>query len=403
MKDFLKFTFASVIGVILAGVVFTILGIITLVGIVASSDTETVVKDNSIFVLDFKGSLSERVQENPLQQLLGEEFEAYGLDDILASIKKAKDNDKIKGIYIQPSYLEASYASLEEIRNALLDFKESGKFIVAYADQYAQGMYYLSSVADKIIINPQGSIGWHGAGMQPVFFKNLVSKLGLEVQVFRVGTYKSAVEPFIATEMSPANREQMTECLESVWHRILADVSDSRRIPTDTLNAYADRYMDFCQAEEYIQCKPGQTTPFEHPANAALRDDAAPVARLRRRTGALLRPQHEPPRLFAAAGRQANGGEGGALYALPRAFRGTAARAARRTLRHLGSVPPVRGCRYLQVLRLQRDLQAVRMSKGGASFGEPSRQKCSLACPSLLTAGIAAGYSFSAFRLRRIA
>ena len=159
MKDFLKFTFASVIGVILAGVVFTILGIITLVGIVASSDTETVVKDNSIFVLDFKGSLSERVQENPLQQLLGEEFEAYGLDDILASIKKAKDNDKIKGIYIQPSYLEASYASLEEIRNALLDFKESGKFIVAYADQYAQGMYYLSSVADKIIINPQGSIG----------------------------------------------------------------------------------------------------------------------------------------------------------------------------------------------------------------------------------------------------
>ena len=215
MKDFLKFTFASVIGVILAGVVFTILGIITLVGIVASSDTETVVKDNSIFVLDFKGSLSERVQENPLQQLLGEEFEAYGLDDILASIKKAKDNDKIKGIYIQPSYLEASYASLEEIRNALLDFKESGKFIVAYADQYAQGMYYLSSVADKIIINPQGSIGWHGAGMQPVFFKNLVSKLGLEVQVFRVGTYKSAVEPFIATEMSPANREQMTECLEA--------------------------------------------------------------------------------------------------------------------------------------------------------------------------------------------
>ena len=263
MKDFLKFTFASVIGVILAGVVFTILGIITLVGIVASSDTETVVKDNSIFVLDFKGSLSERVQENPLQQLLGEEFEAYGLDDILASIKKAKDNDKIKGIYIQPSYLEASYASLEEIRNALLDFKESGKFIIAYADQYAQKMYYLSSVADKIIINPQGSIGWHGAGMQPVFFKNLVSKLGLEIQVFRVGTYKSAVEPFIATEMSPANREQMTECLESVWNRIQADVSDSRHIPTDTLNAYADRYMDFCQAEEYVQCGLADTLMYK--------------------------------------------------------------------------------------------------------------------------------------------
>ena len=124
-------------------------------------------------------------------------------------------------------------------------------------------MYYLSSVADKIIINPQGSIGWHGAGMQPVFFKNLVSKLGLEIQVFRVGTYKSAVEPFIATEMSPANREQMTECLESVWNRIQADVSDSRHIPTDTLNAYADRYMDFCQAEEYVQCGLADTLMYK--------------------------------------------------------------------------------------------------------------------------------------------
>ena len=263
MKDFLKFTFASVIGVILAGVVFTILGIITLVGIVASSDTETVVKDNSIFVLDFKGSLSERVQENPLQQLLGEEFEAYGLDDILASIKKAKDNDKIKGIYIQPSYLEASYASLEEIRNALLDFKESGKFIVAYADQYAQKMYYLSSVADKIIINPQGSIGWHGAGMQPVFFKNLVSKLGLEIQVFRVGTYKSAVEPFIATEMSPANREQTQAFLESTWKSIVDDVAASRNISVDSLNLLADKNMDLRPAEDYVHCGLADTLMYK--------------------------------------------------------------------------------------------------------------------------------------------
>lgn len=253
MKEFLKFTFASVIGVILAGVVFTILGIITLVGMVASADTETIVKDNSVFVLDFKGSLAERVQENPFQQLLGNEFEAYGLDDVLASIKKAKENDKIKGIYIQPSYLGASFASLEEIRNALLDFKESGKFIVAYADQYEQGMYYLSSVADKVIVNPQGSIGWHGISSQPIFLKNLLSKVGVEVQAFRVGTYKSYIETFTATEMSPANREQMTECLESIWNRILADVSDSRHISTDSLNVYADRYMDFCQAEEYIK------------------------------------------------------------------------------------------------------------------------------------------------------
>lgn len=271
MKDFLKFTFASVIGVFLAGIVFAILGIITLVGVAASSETETTVKDNSVFVLNLKGSLSERVQANPFQQLLGEEFEAYGLDDILSSIKKAKENDNIKGIYIQPSAFGASYASLEEIRHALLEFKDSGKFIVAYADQYTQGMYYLSSVADKVIVNPQGNIGWHGIGMHPVFFKNLVSKLGLEVQVFRVGTYKSAVEPYIATEMSPANREQMTECLGTIWDRILTDVSESRQIPVDSLNVYANRYMDFCQAEEYIQCRLADTLMYKDEVIAYLK------------------------------------------------------------------------------------------------------------------------------------
>ena len=130
MKDFLKFTLASLIGVILAGIVLTILGLITVVGMVASSDSETIVKDNSVFVLDLKGNLSERVQENPFQQIMGDGNGSYGLNDILSSIKKAKENDKIKGIYIQPSYLATSFASLEEIRNALQDFKESGKFII---------------------------------------------------------------------------------------------------------------------------------------------------------------------------------------------------------------------------------------------------------------------------------
>lgn len=129
MKEFMKFTFASLLGVILAGIVFTVLGIISMVGMVASSDTETVVKENSIFVLNLEGTLSERVQENPFQKLLGEENQAYGLDDILSSIRKAKDNENIKGIYLQPTSLSTSFASLEEIRHALVDFKESGKFI----------------------------------------------------------------------------------------------------------------------------------------------------------------------------------------------------------------------------------------------------------------------------------
>ena len=252
MKDFIKFTFASVLGVVLAGIIFTILGIVTMVGMVASSDTETVVKENSIFVLDLEGTLSERVKDNPLQTLMGEENQAYGLDDILASIQKAKDNEDIKGIYLQTAFLETSFASLEEIRHALLDFKESGKFIVAYADQYTQDMYYLASVADKIIVNPQGSISWHGLASQPIFYKDLLKKVGVEMQIFKVGTYKSAVEPFIATEMSDANREQVTAFMASIWGRLLEDVSASRNIPVETLNKLADEMMDFQPAETYI-------------------------------------------------------------------------------------------------------------------------------------------------------
>ena len=252
MKDFIKFTFASVLGVVLAGIIFTILGIVTMVGMVASSDTETMVEENSIFVLDLEGTLSERVQDNPFQAMMGEEYQAYGLDDILASIQKAKNNENIKGIYLQTAFLETSFASLEEIRHALQDFKESGKFVVAYADQYTQEMYYLASVADKVIVNPQGSISWHGLASQPIFFKDLLKKVGIEMQIFKVGTYKSAVEPFIATEMSDANREQVTAFLGSIWGRLLEDVSASRNIPVETLNKYADEMMDLQPAETYL-------------------------------------------------------------------------------------------------------------------------------------------------------
>ena len=252
MKDFFKFTFASMLGVVLAGVVFTILGIVGMVGMVASSDTETMVKENSILILDLDGSLSERVQDNPLQSLLGEEYQVYGLDDILSSIRKAKENENIKGIYLQAGIMNASFASLEEIRNALTDFKESGKFIVAYGDQYMQNMYYLASVADKVIVNPQGSITWQGLASQTIFFKDLLKKIGVEMEIFKVGTYKSAVEPFIATEMSDANREQVSAFLHSIWGRLLEDISASRSIPAEVLNKYADGFTMLEPAETYI-------------------------------------------------------------------------------------------------------------------------------------------------------
>ena len=252
MKDFIKFTFASLVGVVLAGIVFTVLGIVTMVGMVASSDTETTVKENSVFFLDLNGTLSERVEENPFQELMGNDFQAYGLDDILTSIKKAKEHENIKGIYLQTAALSTSFASLEEIRHALLDFKESGKFIVAYADQYTQSMYYLASVADKVIVNPQGSIAWQGLASQTIFFKDLLAKVGVEMQIFKVGTYKSAVEPFIATEMSDANREQITAFLGSIWNRLLEDVSASRNLPQETLADYTNQLLEMKQAEEYI-------------------------------------------------------------------------------------------------------------------------------------------------------
>ena len=252
MKDFIKFTFASLLGVLLAGIVFAILGIVSMVGMMASSDTETVVKENSIFMLKLNGTLSERASENPFQSFLGEENTNYGLDEILSSIQKAKDNENIKGIYLHAEALETSFASLEEIRSALMDFKESGKWIVAYGDQYDQGTYYLASTADKIIVNPQGSIAWHGLASQVVFFKDLLGKLGVDMQIFKVGTYKSAVEPFIATEMSPANREQTTAYITSIWNKLLEDISASRNLSVDSLNYYADQMMDLRPAQDYI-------------------------------------------------------------------------------------------------------------------------------------------------------
>lgn len=254
MKEFIKFTLASFLAIILAGGIFLLLGVVTVMGIAVSSSTQTPVKPNSVFMLDLQGSLYERVQDNPLMGLLEEDFQEIGLDDILQSIQRAKRNPDICGIYLQAGVLDASLASLEEIRNALKDFKESGKFIVAYGDQYTQGMYYLASVADKIIVNPQGSISWHGLASQPVFYKDLLAKIGVEMQVFKVGTYKAAVEPFIATEMSDANRKQITDYLHTIWGHLLENVSISRQIPTEALNKYADEMMDLKQAETYVAC-----------------------------------------------------------------------------------------------------------------------------------------------------
>lgn len=287
MKDFLKFTLASVTGIVLSSIVLFFIGVMILAGIVSASDTETVVKKNSVMMLDLNGVLVERTQENPmdfLSKLIGDDTNTYGLDDILNSIKKAKENENIKGIYIQASSLGTSYASLQSIRAALSDFKESGKFIVAYGDSYTQGLYYLSSVANKVLLNPKGMIEWRGIAATPIFYKDLLQKLGIEMQVFKVGTYKSAVEPFIATEMSPANREQVSEYINSIWGQVVKGVSDSRKLTPDSLNAYADRMLMFYPAEMSVECGLADTLVYKNDVKDYLKqmakvdkDDRLPV------------------------------------------------------------------------------------------------------------------------------
>ncbi|WP_018669260.1 signal peptide peptidase SppA [Bacteroides gallinarum] len=253
MKDFLKFTLATVTGIIVSSVVLFFISILMVFSMVSSSESETQVRKNSVMMLELNGTLAERSQENPLDFLMGDDYKTYGLDDILAAIKKAKEHEDIKGIYIQATSLGTGFASLEEIRSALQDFKESGKFIVAYSDAYTQGLYYLSSVADKVLLNPQGMLEWRGLAASPIFFKDLLEKIGVKMQVFKVGTYKSAVEPFIATEMSPANREQVNAYLTSIWGRITGDVAQSRKLSVEELNKAADRMLMFHPAEESVK------------------------------------------------------------------------------------------------------------------------------------------------------
>ena len=253
MKDFLKFTLATVTGIIVSSVVLFFISILVVFSMVSSSESETQVRKNSVMMLDLNGTLAERSQENPLDLIMKDDYKTYGLDEILSSIKKAKENEDIKGIYIQATSLGAGFASLEEIRNALKDFKESGKFVVAYGDAYTQGLYYLSSVADKVLLNPQGMLEWRGLAATPMFFKDLLEKIGVEMQVFKVGTYKSAVEPFIATEMSPANREQVNVYLSSVWGQITGDIAESRNLSVEALNKEADRMLMFYPAEESVK------------------------------------------------------------------------------------------------------------------------------------------------------
>ena len=260
MKEFLRSTLATITGVLICGFIFIILGVTMLAGFVASSESETIVMPNSVFTLELKGTVQERYQPSPVDQFFEDQISTYGLEDILNSIQKAKEDEQIKGIYLHTGALACSTASLQAIHRALADFKQSGKFLIAYA---TQGGYYLASVADKVIVNPVGSLSWHGLASETMFLKDFLAKIGVKMQIFRVGTYKSAVEPMTNTEMSPANREQTQAFLESTWKSIVSDVAASRNISVDSLNLLADQNMDLRPAEDYVRCGLADTLMYK--------------------------------------------------------------------------------------------------------------------------------------------
>lgn len=248
MKKFLKYTLAVIVGSFVT-IGILMLAFFIMIGIfAASSQKEISVKDNSVLVIKLDGPIVERKISDPISDAIAEilgEPSPIGLNQILSSIKKAQRDDRIKGIYLESGTVLAGYATVEEIRNALLDFKNSGKFIISYAPVYTQKSYYLVSVADKVYLSPGGMLEFKGISSHRTFFKNTLEKLGIEMQVFRHGEFKSAVEPYTRTDMSEPARMQTLTYTRSIWNHLLSKINDSRGLSVEKLNVIADQVPMF--------------------------------------------------------------------------------------------------------------------------------------------------------------
>lgn len=247
MRDFFKYLFASMLGFFLSIVIVFLIFIVIIFGVFSSisSDKTVTVAKNSVLLLNLDQTISERTPKNPFANLpiIGsDEKDGIGLHDLLKSIQRAKTDDNIKCLYLTVSSPNAGFATLREVRNALIDFKKSHKKIIAYSEVYSQGAYYLASVADKVYLNPEGALEFKGFSSQLTFFKGTLEKVGVEVQVIRVGNYKSAVEPFMLDKMSDYNRKQVTAYVSGLYNTFLTDIAQSRDVFKDSLYNYADRY-----------------------------------------------------------------------------------------------------------------------------------------------------------------
>lgn len=256
MKDFFKNVFATFVGLFLFVLVTLLLGFVCIFGMVLSSESTTEIKNNSVLVINLSGPLNERTEENVITKFVGKTANETSLEDVLSGIKKAKADKNIKGIYLEAGvFVPNSYAALQEIRDALIDFKKSNKWIIAYGDSYTQGTYYLASVANDVYLNPQGMLDWHGLSTQRIYLKDMLAKFGVKVQVSKVGTYKSATEMFTGDKMSDADRQQTSAYLNGIWKYLLKGVGESRNIPIAKLNEYADSVITFANPADYLKMK----------------------------------------------------------------------------------------------------------------------------------------------------
>jgi protease-4 len=258
MKDFLKYVFATVVGLGLASLLMCVIFFVSIIGMAASEGATSPVKKNSVLRINLSGSIEERAEEQDpfslaMSELRGDDNSTLGLDELLSAVREAATNEKVEGIYIEvsSSFGGATPAMLQELRQELLAFKESGKWIYAYGDIYSQGAYYLTSLADEVVINPKGILDWHGMASVPVFYTDMMKKAGVKMQVFKVGTFKSAVEPYINTEMSEPNREQVKSYLTSIWSQFVSEVAQSRGLNSEQLITLADT-LTALQPTEYL-------------------------------------------------------------------------------------------------------------------------------------------------------
>lgn len=360
MKDFFKNVLATAVGVLLVGFITGFFMVVSLVGMALSQSETAPVADNSVLVLRLTGSLSERANDDVLASLFGDRIPKLGLATMTEAIRQAKESDKVKGIYIEAgAFAPDSYATLAAIRRELEEFRKAGKWIIAYGDSYTQGAYYLASVADKVYLNPQGQVDWHGLGSEPVFVKDLLAKLNVRMQVAKVGTYKSATEMFTGEKMSDADRQQTTAYLMGIWQNVVSAVGKSRSLTAQQLNAYADSLVSLAAPQDYVRMRMVDGLLYTDQVRQAVKKKMG------------LSPDDEIPQvsmsdLLAAGPEDKKGDEIAIYYAVGDIVDGVVAMPSRESV-----IDAQKVCADLQDLAKDKDVKAVVLrvnSPGGSAY-----------------------------------